>query len=206
MHVGSILGRHKRLNESFQAGAGEPLGTDSYWTISKRSSEYWLLIGHKNALYYWAQSANSIYSRVTEWVSLGRLLSRHSGQVRSPWLCVQGKLSFSTLLTRLERTTDQSKTHPGYNQYSSNSICSEKTLLTDHKVLSIIGSLKCSGDDKVKKAQLDKVKQQLCICNMLFLYIFSPSLLDYHLKITKFYVLWRTWTNPMEWYYITYWI
>ena len=61
---GSQSGRHKMLNERFQAGAEEPLGTDSHWTISKRSSECWLLIGHKNALYYWAQSANSIYSRV----------------------------------------------------------------------------------------------------------------------------------------------
>ena len=25
----------------------EPLGTDSHWTISKQSSEWWLLIGHK---------------------------------------------------------------------------------------------------------------------------------------------------------------
>ena len=32
---------------SFQAQAKEPLGTDSHRTISKRSSECWLLIGHK---------------------------------------------------------------------------------------------------------------------------------------------------------------
>ena len=32
---------------SFQAQAEEPLGTDSHRTISKRSSECWLLIGHK---------------------------------------------------------------------------------------------------------------------------------------------------------------
>ena len=38
-------GREKRLDESFQARAEEPLVT--YETISKRSSEFWLLIGHK---------------------------------------------------------------------------------------------------------------------------------------------------------------
>ena len=52
---GSQSGRDKRLNESFQAGAEEPPGTDSHWTISKRSSERWVLIGHKNVLYYYAQ-------------------------------------------------------------------------------------------------------------------------------------------------------
>ena len=44
---GSQLSREKRRDESFQAWAEEPLGTDSHRTISKRSSECWLLIGHK---------------------------------------------------------------------------------------------------------------------------------------------------------------
>ena len=43
---GSQSGRVKRRDESFQAWAEEPLGTDSRRTISKRSSECWLLIGH----------------------------------------------------------------------------------------------------------------------------------------------------------------
>ena len=44
---GSQSGREKRPDESFQARAEEPLCTDSHRTISKRSSECWLLIGHK---------------------------------------------------------------------------------------------------------------------------------------------------------------
>ena len=43
----SQSGREKRRHESFQARAEEPMGTDSQRTISKRSSECWLLIGHK---------------------------------------------------------------------------------------------------------------------------------------------------------------
>ena len=39
--------RRPRGNEISQARAEEPLGTDSHRTISKRSSECWLLIGHK---------------------------------------------------------------------------------------------------------------------------------------------------------------
>ena len=53
-------GRSKRRDESFQAQGEKPLGTDSHRTISTRSTECRLLIGHKNALYYCAQSANSI--------------------------------------------------------------------------------------------------------------------------------------------------
>ena len=43
------------------------------------------------------------------WVRTRRLLSRHTCPVRSPSLCVQGKLLFSTFLTRNEGTTDESK-------------------------------------------------------------------------------------------------
>ena len=44
---GGQLGQEKRLNESFQVRAKEPLGTDSHRTISKNSSGCRLLIGHK---------------------------------------------------------------------------------------------------------------------------------------------------------------
>ena len=45
---GSPRGREKRRDETIQARAEEPLATDSYRIISKRWSECWLLIGHKN--------------------------------------------------------------------------------------------------------------------------------------------------------------
>ena len=43
----SQSGRVERRDKSFQSWAEEPLGTDSHRTISKRSRECWLLIGHK---------------------------------------------------------------------------------------------------------------------------------------------------------------
>ena len=57
---GSQSGREKTLEESLQAQAKEPLGTDSHHTNSKWSSEWWLLIGHKNCLCHCSQSANRI--------------------------------------------------------------------------------------------------------------------------------------------------
>ena len=44
---GGQSGLEKRRDESFQAQEEKPLGTDSHRTISKLSSEYWLLIEHK---------------------------------------------------------------------------------------------------------------------------------------------------------------
>ena len=44
---GSQSGREKKQDENFQVRAKEPLGTDSYRTISKNSSGCRLLIGHK---------------------------------------------------------------------------------------------------------------------------------------------------------------
>ena len=49
-------------------------------------------------------------------VRTGRLLSRHTSMVHSPSLCVQGKLLFSTFLTRNEGTTDESKKRLGCYQ------------------------------------------------------------------------------------------
>ena len=50
-----------------------------------------------------------------------RLLSRHTCPVRSPSLYVQGKLLFSTFLTRNEGTTDESKKRLGcYKQEQFN--------------------------------------------------------------------------------------
>ena len=49
-------------------------------------------------------------------VCTGRLLSRHTCTVHSPSLCVQGKLLFSTFLTRNEGTTDQTKKRLGCHQ------------------------------------------------------------------------------------------
>ena len=44
---GQSVWLEKRRDESFQVQAEKPLGTDFHRTVSKRSSECWLLIGHK---------------------------------------------------------------------------------------------------------------------------------------------------------------
>ena len=93
----------------FQVRTKEPLGTDSHQTISKNSSGSQLLIGHQNRLPISEQFLLSSFRT-------RRLLSCHTCPVRSPSLCVQGKLLFSTFLTRNEGTTDESKKRWGCYQ------------------------------------------------------------------------------------------
>ena len=107
---GSQSGREKRWDESFQERAKEPLGTDSHRTISKNSSGCRLLIGHKKCFVLCPIGEEFLLSSFREFV--------HDGYcpVRSPSLCVQGKLLFSTFLTRNEGTTDESKKRLGCYQ------------------------------------------------------------------------------------------
>ena len=101
---GSQSWREKRWDESFQVRAREPLGTDSHQTISKNSSGCRLLIGHKKCFVLLCPIGEQFL------LSSFRVFV-HDGYcpVRSPSLCVQGKLLFSTFLTGNEGTTDESE-------------------------------------------------------------------------------------------------
>ena len=90
---GSQSGREKRWDESFEVRAKEPLYTDSHRTISKNSSGCRLLIGLKKCFVLLCPIGEQfLLSSFREFV--------HDGYcpVRSPSLCVQGKLIFSTFL------------------------------------------------------------------------------------------------------------
>ena len=105
---GSQSKRKKGRDESFQVRAKEPLGIDSHRTISKNSSGYQLLIGHKKCFVLLCPiDEQFLLSSFSEFIHDAGLLScHHTCLVRSPSLCEQRKLSFSTFLTRNEGTTD----------------------------------------------------------------------------------------------------
>ena len=121
---GSQWGREKRRDESFQSWAEEPLGTDSHRTISKRSSECWLLIGHKNCFVLLCPIGEQfLLSSSREFV--------HDGY----YLATVARFIHQAFLTRNEGTTDESKNVPD-SISRSNSICTQKILfLTNHNVL-----------------------------------------------------------------------
>ena len=108
---GSQSGRKKRRDESFQVRAKEPQGTDAHRTVSKNSSRCC-----SRLLCIIVSNRRTVPTEFFSSVRTRRLLSRHTCQVRSPSLCVQGKLLFSTFLTRNEGTTDESKKRLGCYQ------------------------------------------------------------------------------------------
>ena len=121
---GSQWGWEKRRDESFQSWAEEGLGTDSHRTISKRSSECWLLIGHKNCFVLLCPIGEQfLLSSSREFV--------HDGY----YLATVARFIHQAFLTRNEGTTDESKNVPD-SISRSNSICTQKILfLTNHNVL-----------------------------------------------------------------------
>ena len=116
---GRSVGREKRRNESFQAQAEKSLGT-----ISKRSSECWLLIGHKKCFVLLCPVGEQhLLSSFREFVHDGYYLATVARFVH--------QLAF---LTRKEGINNESK-NVWDTINRSNTICTEKILfLTDHNV------------------------------------------------------------------------
>ena len=138
-----ILGDPGAVSRAWRKGAtnssigGKALGTDFHRTSSKRSSECWLLIGHKKCFVLFCPIGEQhLLSSFREFV--------HDGY----YLATVARFVHQAFLTRNEGTTDESKNVPDAIS-RSNSICTETILfLTDHNVSQITGSLRCSGDEK----------------------------------------------------------
>ena len=109
-------------------GSGEKAGRKFSSTV-ERAPGYWLSPNHFRKFKRmrapdWAQKMlciivhnwRTVSPEFFSWVRTRRLLSRHTCLLRSPSLCLQGKLLFSTFLTRNERTTDESKNRLGCYQ------------------------------------------------------------------------------------------
>ena len=102
--TGSQSGREKRRDESFKVRAKEPLGTESHRTISKTFKRMPPPDWARKMLCIIVPNRRTVSPEFFSCVRTRRLLSRHTCPVRSPNLCVQGKLLFSTFLTRNEGT------------------------------------------------------------------------------------------------------
>ena len=113
---GQSVGQVKRRDESFQAWAEEPLGTDSHRTFSKRSRECWFLIGHKKCFVLLCPIGEQFpLSSFREFV--------HDGY----YLATVARFVHQAFLTRNEGTTDESKKVSDAIS-RSNSVCTEKIL------------------------------------------------------------------------------
>ena len=160
VYVWSILGdpgavsrvRRKGGTKVFKYGRKSPWVPTLIELFPKIQADAGSFLGTKNALYYCAQSANSFsIPELFSWVRTRRLLSRYTCPVRSPSLCVLGKLLFSTFLTRNEGTTDESKKRLGCYQQEQFNLPREYSVFDGSQC--IVNNRKfgmCGGDEKVK--------------------------------------------------------
>ena len=112
---GSQSGREKRRDESFQVCFqvfGYLLSLNYFQKFKRMPARDWA----QKMLCIIVPDRRTVSPEFFSWVRTRRLLSRHTCPVRSPSLCVQGKLLFSTFLTRNEGTTDESKKRLGCYQ------------------------------------------------------------------------------------------
>jgi len=110
-------------SEVFKHGQKQTPGYKLSLHHSRRLRENFLLTGQQNALCYCAQSANSISSLLFVCLYTTAIVSPYLCGSFTNWLCVRGKLSFSTFLTRgrNEGTPDDSvKRLESYQQDHSN--------------------------------------------------------------------------------------
>ena len=95
---GSQSGRGKMRDKSLKAWSKEPLGTNSHRTISKRSSEWWLLTGHKKCFVLLCPIGEQhLPSSFREFV--------HDGY----YIATFARFVHQAFLIRNEGTTDESK-------------------------------------------------------------------------------------------------
>ena len=122
---GSQSGREKMRDESLQAWAEELLGTDSHQTISKRSSECWLLIGHKK----WFVLLLTMFVLLLT-IGEQHLLSSFREFVHDGYyLATFSRFVHQAFLIRNEGTTDESKNvwmlPAGAIQFALRKLCSD---------------------------------------------------------------------------------
>ena len=102
----------RKFSSTGERAPGCRLSSNYFQNFKRMPAPDW---AQKNALYYCAQSANS-FSWVLFVSSYTTAIVLPHLPVRSPRLCAQGKLLFSTFLTRNEGTTDQTKKRLGCYQ------------------------------------------------------------------------------------------
>ena len=164
------VGSGEKAGQKFSSRAKEPLGTDSHRTISKNSSRCRLLIGHKKCFVLLCPIGEQfLLSPFREFV--------HDGY----YLATVARFVHQAFLTRQRITTDESKNVLDAIS-RSNSICTEEILF----LIIIIGSLRCGGDKKSKKAIAWQGKTTTLHVHHAFLYISLPSTARLPVKMPNF--------------------
>ena len=120
---GQSVGQGEKVRQKFSSIVEEPLGTNSHWTIFKRPSECWLLIGHKKCFVLLCPiSEQFLLSSFREFV--------HD----SYYLATVAWFVHQAFLTTNKGTTDEAKNVS--DAIMSNSICTGKILFLTYRNVS----------------------------------------------------------------------
>ena len=111
------------------------------------------------------------------WVRTRRLLSHHTCLVHSPSLYMQGKLLFSTFLTRNKGTTDELKNRLGCYQQEQFNLPRECSVFDRSQC--IVNKMRRRRESQISNSL---TRQQLCMCIMLFCIFLCRQLLNYPWK------------------------
>ena len=140
---GQSVGQGEKVRQKFSSMSGRTPGYEL--SLDHFQKAKWMLAPD------WAQkmlciivpNQRTVSPEFFSWVRTRQLLSCHTYPVRSPSLCVQGKLLFSTFLTRNKGTTDELKKRLGYYQQEQLNLPREYSVFDGSQ-------LRCGGDEKFK--------------------------------------------------------
>ena len=110
--VGSGEKARRKFSSTFGKAPGYRLSPDHFQTVKRMLAPDWAQKMHCIIV----PNRRTVSPEFFSWVRTRQLLSLHTCLVRSPSLCVQGKLIILTFLTRNEGTTEESKKHLGCYQ------------------------------------------------------------------------------------------
>ena len=140
---GQSVGSGKKAGRKFSRKGGRAPGyrpsPDHFQKFKRMPASDWA----QKMLRIIVPNRRTVSPEFFSWVRTRRLLSRHTCLVRSPSLCVQGKLSFLTFLTRDKGTTDELKKRLGYYQREQLNLPREYSVFD-------VSQLICGGDEKFK--------------------------------------------------------
>ena len=110
--VGSGEKAGRKFSSTGKRASGDRLSPNYFQKFKRMPAPDWA----QKMLCIIVPNRRSVSPEFFSWVRTRRLLSCHTCPVRSPSLCMQGKLLFSTFLIRKEGTTDKSKQRLGCYQ------------------------------------------------------------------------------------------
>ena len=152
------------------------MGTESHWTISKRSRECWFLIGHKKCFVLFCPIGEQhLLSSFREFVHDSFYL-RHICPIRSPSLPNQKRRNYRWVEKRFGCYKQEQ-----FNLHWENSVSDGSQCIVNNR------KFKMKRRRKSKKSNsLTRQNNNFARASRFFAYISLPSLHDFHVKMLNF--------------------